>query len=88
MKQGTSYRNDLKGAACNTFVTVMLLIVLLGNDSKDDTKGLISVICLVALVVSAIFLWIRGTKKYIDFAIEEKIGQMCEIESIPNENVS
>jgi len=88
MKQGTSYRNDLKGAACNTFVTVILLIVLLRNDSKSDTEGVISIVCLIAIVVSAIYLWIRGAKKYIDFAIEEKINQKRESASSPNENVS
>ncbi|MBW8017064.1 MAG: hypothetical protein FVQ82_12835 [Planctomycetes bacterium] len=72
----------------NTFVTVLLLIVLVRNDSKSDTEGVISLVCLVVLVASAIFLWIRGTKKYIDFAIEEKINQKRESASSPNENVS
>lgn len=75
MEQKKNYRNDLKCAACNTFVIVMLLIVMVSNDSKGDMAGVVSVVALAVLLVSAIYLWIRGAKKYIDFAIEEKIKQ-------------
>ena len=87
MKLKTSYRDDLKAAACNTLVAVLLIILMIRSASKSDTVEFMSLVLLVALLASTIFLWIRGTKIYIDFAIEEKINQKREISSSPNENV-
>ena len=88
MKLEKGYRNDLKAAACNTLVTLMLIILMIRSDSKSDMGEVMSLVFLVVLLGSTIFLWIRGTKKYIDFVIEEKIKQKHECESIPSENLS
>jgi hypothetical protein len=88
MKLEKNYRNDLKGAVCSTLCTVLLILVKIRSDSKSDTGEFMSLVLILVLLGSAIYMWIRGTKKYIDFAIEEKINQKRESASSPNENVS
>ncbi len=69
MKQISNYKNNLKGAACNTFLFVLLLLVQLNN--KKGTLSTSTVVLLIALLGSAIFLWMRGTKQYIDHRLQE-----------------
>ncbi len=75
MKQGRSHKSDLTSAVCTTFVAIMIMITLTRYNPKSDTSDIILSVILVALLINTIGLWIRGTKKYIDFAIEEKIKQ-------------
>ncbi len=68
MKQA-NYIKNLTGAACNTFVLGVLVILQL--DNKEETMSLPMLVAYVALLVSVIFLWIRGTKQYIDHRLQE-----------------
>ena len=69
MKQVESYKKNLKGAACNTFVLGVLVIIQLNNN--EDTISDFAAVAFIALLASAIFLWIRGTKQYIDYRLQE-----------------
>ncbi len=40
-------------------------------DNKEETMSLPMLVAHVALLVSVIFLWIRGTKQYIDHRLQE-----------------
>ncbi len=68
MKQVESYKKNLKGAACNTFVLGVLVIIQL---NQEGTISDFTVIAFSALLVSVIYLWIRGTKQYIDYRLQE-----------------
>ncbi len=69
MKQVESYKRTLTGAACNTLV--FALLVLVQANSKKMTLSTFTVVAFIALLVSVIFLWIRGTKQYIDHRLQE-----------------
>ena len=67
--QTNNYKRNLTGAACNTFLFVLLPLVQLNN--KKGTLSTSTVVLLIALLGSAIFLWMRGTKQYIDHRLQE-----------------
>ena len=69
MKQVKNYKKNLTGAACNTFLFALLVLVQANN--KKATLSTFTVVLFIALLVSAIFLWIRGTKQYIDHRLQE-----------------
>ena len=69
MKQVNNYKRNLTGATCNTFLFVLLVLAQL--EDKKDTLSTSTLIILIALLVSVIFLWIRGTKQYIDHRLQE-----------------
>ncbi len=66
--QTNNYKRNLTGAACNTFLFVLLLLVQLNN--KKGTLSTSSVVIFMVFLVSVIFLWIRGTKQYIDHRLQ------------------
>ena len=90
MKQESSYRKDLNAAMCHTTVVILYLIILINYASMDvgHWTKVFFMLALIFFAASAVNCWIKGTKKYIDFAIEEKIKQKHECESIPSENLS
>ncbi len=71
MKQEKSYKDYLIKAGFGTFLLVILTL-LIKNDIKANPKGVIAVISLLGMLAYTIYIWIRTTKKYIDYAIEEK----------------
>ena len=68
MKQVKDYKKNLTGAVCNTFVLGVLVIMQL---NQKGTMSDFAVIAFTALLVSVIYLWIRGTKQYIDHRLQE-----------------
>ena len=71
MKQ-KSYKNTLTGAIGTTIVVVALLLMNIRNTNKqNDPFDFLNIVIFFMLVANAIWLWIKGTKQYIDFAIEE-----------------
>lgn len=67
--QTNNYKRNLTAAACNTFLFVLLLLLQLNN--KKGTISDFAVIAFTALLVSVIYLWIKGTKQYIDHRLQE-----------------
>ena len=68
-----NYKNTLRGAVGTTFMIVVILLMIISNANKqNDTLDFLNIVILVAMVASAIWFWIKVTKQYIDFAIEEK----------------
>ena len=63
-----NYKRNLTAAACNTFLLGVLVIMPL---NKKGTISDFAVIAFTALLVSVIYLWIKGTKQYIDHRLQE-----------------
>ena len=64
-----NYKNNLRGAVGSTFLFALVLLSQLNN--KKDTLSTFTVVLLIALLGSAIFHWMRGTKQYIDHRLQE-----------------
>ena len=67
--QTNNYKRNLQSAVGNTLLFVLLVLGQLNNN-----KGRLSTsmtVLFIALLASAIFLWIRGTKQYIDYRLQE-----------------
>jgi len=90
MEQEPDYRKPLKAAVCHTIIVVLYLFIIVNNTSMDNDRWEKYFFWALTLffVASAVKYWIKGTKKYINFAIEEKFNQKGESASSPNENVS
>ena len=90
MEQESGYRELLRVTVCHTIVVILYLIILIIYASMDVGRWtrVLFMVAFIFFAVSAVNYWIKGTKKYIDFAIEEKIKQKRESASSPNENVS
>ena len=86
MKQEKSYREMLRAAVCLSIATSLEMIAAI--IASNLSVQIIFSVAFIALMIITILQWIRGTKKYIDFTIEEKINQKCESASLSNENVS
>ena len=67
--QTNNYKRNLTSAVGNTFLFALLLLAQLSNNK--GTLSTSTIVLLIALLVSAIFLWIRGTKQYIDYRLQE-----------------
>ena len=68
MNEAKNYKKNLTGAACNTLLFALLMLVQLNN--KKVTLSTWTGVLLIGLLASAIFLWIRGTKQYIDHRLQ------------------
>ena len=67
--QTNNYKRNLTSAVGNTVLFVLLVLAQLNNNK--GTLPTSTTVILFALLVSAIFLWIRGTKQYIDYRLQE-----------------
>lgn len=68
-----SYKRTLIGAVVLTIGFILILCSEI-NHHKVETntsETLLTFITLIALLATTIYYWIRATKKYIDYAIEE-----------------
>ena len=80
-RQQKSYKNTLRGAVGSTFMIVAILLMIISNANKqNDTVDFLNIVILVILVANAIWQWVKVTRQYIDFAIEEKDKQLQEKE--------
>ena len=67
--QTNNYKRNLQSAVGNTLLFVLLVLAQLNNNK--GTLSTFTFVLLIALLGSAIFLWIRGTKQYIDYRLQE-----------------
>lgn len=88
MKKEKSCKSDLLSAASVTVTAILMAIIIIRYEPKSDPMDIIMIALLVAVLSLAIYLWVKGLKRYIDFAVEEKINEKHERANSPNENVS
>ena len=88
MKKEKSCKSDILTAASGTMAVVIMTIIILRYEPKSDPSDIIMTVLLLAVLASAISFWVRGTRKYIDKVIEEKVNQKCESRSSLNENIT
>jgi lysylphosphatidylglycerol synthetase-like protein (DUF2156 family) len=71
-------RKSLIAAGASSVATVCMLIVFAGAATKETKSIIAMVILLIAILVltlSAIVQWVRYIRMYVEFAIQQKLGQ-------------
>jgi hypothetical protein len=88
MKRLKGYKSDVLSAAACTVAVALITIIIIKYEPKSDSSDIIMSVIVMALMLQAIYFWVRATKKYIDITIEEKLNQKRESVSSSNENLS
>jgi hypothetical protein len=72
-------KNSLIAAGASSFATVCMLIVFVLSATKETKSVIAMLVLLLAILVltlSAIVQWVRYIRRYVDFAIGQKLREI------------
>jgi len=72
-------KKSVRGAASSSLAVVIFLIILATDAGKVTRSDILSItifIAIVGLTYCTIMQWIKCVRKYVDFAIGQKMGEV------------
>ncbi len=70
-----SKKPSVKSAAVASMAVVLLTLLSSTKETKSDIVEIVQFFCLLVLAGYAIAEWVKYLRKYVDFAIEQKLSE-------------